>query len=178
MKRVTILLLLIISTIVSQAQERRILTSDSVSLYVNVKGNGPTCLYIHGGPGSGSYWLEKLYGKSLEQHFQMVYLDQRGVGRSSSPKDHNYSMDRMVKDFEEVREALGIKQWLTLGHSFGGIIQMGYVEHYSQSIKGLMMINCTLSMDESFRKSWIPKAYEFMGIKNPAPLSGDTVALM
>jgi len=98
-----------------------------VDLYENVKGKGTPCLNIHGGPGSGSYWHEKFAGDSLEQHFQMIYLDQRGVGRSTSPNDQNYSLDRMVKDFEEVRILLGIEQWLTLGHSFGGLLQMGYV---------------------------------------------------
>ncbi len=57
----------------------------------------------------------------------MIYLDQRGVCWSSSLKDGNYSMDRMIQDFEEVRETLGIKEWFTLGHSFGGILQIGVV---------------------------------------------------
>ena len=53
----------------------------------------------------------------------MIYLDQRGCGRSTSPKDNNYSMDRMVNDFEEVRKYLGIDKWITLGHSFGGLLR-------------------------------------------------------
>jgi len=178
MKRKILLFLMACFVACAWAQERHVMTSDSVSLYVSVKGNGPVCLYLHGGPGSGSYWLEKFCGDSLEKHFRMVYLDQRGVGRSSSPKDGNYSMERMVRDFEEVREALGIKSWLTLGHSFGGILQMGYIERYPAATKGILMINCTLSMEESFRNSWIPQACELLGIENPIPVSGDTVKLL
>jgi proline iminopeptidase len=107
--------------------------------------------------------MEKFFGDYLEKHFQMIYLDQRGVGRSSSPGDGNFSMDRMVRDFEEIRQALGISQWLTLGHSFGGILQMGYWEKYPQKIKGMIMINCTVSMEDSFGKSWLQKAAEFTG---------------
>jgi proline iminopeptidase len=33
----------------------------------------------------------------------MIYLDQRGISRSSSPASGDYSLDRMVRDFEEVR---------------------------------------------------------------------------
>lgn len=149
------------------AREQIITTSDSVELYVNVQGQGPPCLYIHGGPGAGSYWLEALMGDSLEQHFQMIYLDQRGVGRSSSPTDGNFSMDRMVQDFEEVRKALGIEQWLTLGHSFGGVLQMGYVTQEPKSISALLFINCTLWLEESFEESWLPKAMELAGEKTP-----------
>lgn len=135
MRRITLLLFLLISiSIQGQAQEREILTSDGVKLYVKVKGTGTPYLYLHGGPGSGSHWLEKFFGDYLEQHFQMIYLDQRGVCRSSSPKDNNYSLERMILDFEEVREALGIGEWLTLGHSFGGILQMAYSSQKNDSI--------------------------------------------
>ena len=160
-----------------QAQEKFIKTSDGVDLYVNVKGKGIPCLYIHGGPGSGSYWLEKFTGELLEQHFQMIYLDQRGVGRSTSPQDKNYSMDRMVKDFEEVRTALGIEQWLTLGHSFGGILQMGYVTSKPNSIAGMLFINCSLSMNESFENSWLPKALELVGKDAPAVCFDKTLSI-
>lgn len=177
MRKYLLLFLFYTSILTSFAQEKHILTTDSVLLYVKVKGTGPACLYIHGGPGSGSYWLEKFYGETLEKHFQMVYLDQRGVGRSSIPKDSNYCMDRMTRDFEEVREALGFKQWLTLGHSFGGILQMGYVERYPRSSKGLLMINCTLDLEDSFRKSWVTKAYEILG-KDNSVLKDDTVSVM
>jgi proline iminopeptidase len=173
MKLNTVVFCLFISIFAMHAQERYILTSDSVKLYVKIKGFGPHCLYIHGGPGSGSYWLEEFAGDSLEQHFQMIYLDQRGVGRSSSPKDNNYSIDRMVRDFEEVRKNLGISQWLTLGHSFGGILQMAYVKDLPNSISGMMLINCTLSMNDSFGSGWLPKAIELAGNETPV-ISRDT----
>lgn len=164
MKAIYLSLLLMSIAFKMVAQEQFVLTSDSVALYVNIKGKGIPCLYIHGGPGSGSYWIEKFFGPELEQHFKMIYLDQRGVGRSSSPTDNDYSMNRMVKDFEELRIALGIKKWLTLGHSFGGILQMGYASRFPNVISGMIMINCTLNMTESFSKSWIPKACEFLNL--------------
>lgn len=177
MKFVSVLLFLMISVFTVQAVEKYIMTSDSVKLYVNVKGTGPACLYIHGGPGSGSYWLEAFSGDFLEQHFQMIYLDQRGVGRSSSPFDNNYSMERMIKDFEEVRELLGIHCWLTLGHSFGGILQMAYASSHSGVISGMIFINCTLSMNDSFGKSWLPKAIELTGEDVPSVCLDSTVSV-
>lgn len=165
MKKIVLLFVSLLFLLNVRAQEKQVLTSDSVKLFINVKGKGTPCLYLHGGPGSGSYWLEKLFGDYLEQHFQMIYLDQRGVGRSSTPKDGNYSMERLINDFEEIRKELGIKKWVTLGHSFGGILQMGYIDRYPDAITGMIMINCTLSMEESFCSSWLPKAAEFTGNK-------------
>lgn len=175
--RTILVTFLFLATFLVNAQEKYILTSDSVKLYVNVKGSGPACLYIHGGPGSGSNWLEEFLGDSLEQHFQMVYLDQRGVGRSSSPTNNNYSLDRMVKDFEEVRNSLGIKEWLTFGHSFGGIPQMAYAINNPNVISGMLFINCTLDMNDSFGNNWLPKAIELLGNDVPAICKDTTVSV-
>lgn len=146
-----------------KASEKTITTSDGVKLYVKIEGSGTPMLFIHGGPGSASLWFEKLSGSFMEQHFTVVYLDQRGVGRSGSSADNNYSMDRLAKDFEEVRVALGYESWITLGHSFGGILQMGYSERYPEAIIGMIMLNCTINLNESACESWLPKAAEFVG---------------
>lgn len=157
------------------AGERIITTSDGVQLYVKIKGDGSPLLYVHGGPGSASLWFERLAGEFMEQHFTMVYLDQRGVGRSGSPADGNYSLDRMTLDFEEVRKQLGYEQWLTLGHSFGGVLQMGYAQRYPAAQKGMIMLNCTINITESACESWIPKAAEFVGERYTC--EGDTVSM-
>lgn len=173
-KLITLLAFFLIATNVS-AEEKWITTSDGVKLYVKVEGKGTPLLYLHGGPGSGSYWFEKLTGEFMEKHFTVIYLDQRGVGRSASAEDQNYSMDRMALDFEEVREALGYKSWLTLGHSFGGILQMGYAKRYPKAQKGMIMLNCTISLKESACQSWLPKAAEMVG--ETYSCDGDTTAL-
>ena len=156
--------MLLFSTLQLSAQQM-IKMSDGTKLYVEVHGKGTPCLYLHGGPGSGSEWMQKLGGNILEKHFMVIYLDQRGVGRSESPHDSDYTLSRQVKDFDEVRQALGIKSWLVLGHSFGGILTMAYWETYKNNIDGLIFMNCTLSMDASFRESWLPKAIKIIGSK-------------
>jgi len=159
-----------------QTPSRYIMTSDGVDLHVVVKGKGTPCLYIHGGPGCGSYWLEKFSGDTLEQRFQMIYLDQRGSGRSTSPRDGNYTMDRMAGDFEEVRKVLGIQQWITLGHSFGGILQMGYAKRYPHAIKGMIMLNCSLKLNESLTAA-IPKACEILEVTDTKHYTDEAIPL-
>ena len=162
--RKIVITMLLFSTLQLSAQQM-IKMSDGTKLYVEVHGKGTPCLYLHGGPGSGSEWMQKLGGNILEKHFMVIYLDQRGVGRSESPRDSDYTLSRQVKDFDEVRQALGIKSWLVLGHSFGGILTMAYWETYKNNIDGLIFMNCTLSMDASFRESWLPKAIKIIGSK-------------
>ena len=121
MKQVLLLLAFLISGTIPQPvyayQDAvcHVMTSDSISLYVHVKGEGPMCLYLHGGPGSGSTWMEAVSGHMLEKRFTMVYLDQRGVCKSETPKNDDFSFARQIQDWEEVRQALGIDHWLLMG---------------------------------------------------------------
>ena len=141
----------------------RIVVSDGTELHVTVRGQGLPCLYIHGGPGVGSYWMEELYGDVLEKYFTMIYLDQRGSGRSGSAAGGDYSPERMALDIEEVKAQLGIGDWYTLSHSFGGLLQVKHAELYPDELLGMIMIAATLNLNESIR-STIHHALNFLEI--------------
>lgn len=171
-----LLVLLFVFTQKATASESFITTTDGVKLYVKVKGQGTPLLYLHGGPGSGSFWFEEFFGDFMESQFTVVYLDQRGVGRSSSPANKDFSLERQLKDYEEIREQLGYDSWLTLGHSFGGILQTAYAKAYPKATRGMLMINTTLYLNDSFCNSWSPKAAEFLGETIP-DCASDTIPL-
>ncbi len=125
-------------------------TSDCVKLFVKVAGHGKPCVFVHGGPGSSSYYYEGVSSAPLiEKQVQMIYYDQRGCGRSDTAKNNDYSLARMEKDLEELRRYLGFKKWFVTGHSSGGIIITKYACDYPQSVSALLMIHCTLNMDYS-----------------------------
>ncbi|SHJ61599.1 proline iminopeptidase [Hymenobacter daecheongensis DSM 21074] len=122
-----------------------LLTSDSVRLYVRVAGQGTPCVFVHGGPGAGSYAFEQLGGRPLEQQLHMIYFDQRGSGRSASPAGNAYSMPRMVQDLEELRRQLGLERWVVMAHSFGGAIATAYAAQYPQRVQALILVNGVLN---------------------------------
>ncbi|TGE15797.1 alpha/beta fold hydrolase [Hymenobacter elongatus] len=122
-----------------------LLTSDSVRLYVQLAGHGTPCVYVHGGPGAGSYSFEKLGGNQLEDQLRMIYYDQRGSGRSASSPRNRYSMQRMVQDLEELRQQLGLESWVVLAHSFGGAIATAYAVQYPQRVRALVLVNSVLN---------------------------------
>ncbi len=163
------------NTLQIETPSQKVITSDGVALHVEIGGRGAPCLYVHGGPGSGSYWARKFAGDIFESHFQMIYLDQRGCCRSSSPQDGNYTLERMVADFEEVRQALGIEHWLTMGHSFAGLLQMGYIQRFPQVIQGMLFINAALNLNETFRLGYCPRACELLGIADATPYTDEAI---
>lgn len=179
MKKIFFVLMLICNCgmMAQTDKEYHIKTSDGVMLYVHMRGQGAPCLYLHGGPGAGSTWMKEMGGEELEKRFTMVYLDQRGFCKSTAPKDDNFSLKRQTLDFEEVRKHLGIEKWFLLGHSFGGILEIGYWRDFPNSICGMIFEDCTLSMNDSFRKSWLPAALEIVGDKADSVARDTTAAL-
>ena len=157
------------------AQENAFITSDGVKLHYKVAGSGVPCLFVPGDPDFNSFSVEQTIGNILENNLQMIYVDLRGAGRSASPVDGNYSLDRMVIDFEEIRNHLGIKKWLIAGHSMSGIILMGYALRSPKSLKGMMMFNCTLDISESMQKGFIPKACELLDISGSEYFNDENV---
>lgn len=128
-------------------------TSDGVTLAHRVAGSGMPTLFIHGGPGSGSHVVEQLAGAGLEARLQMVYLDQRGSGRSGSAPTKDYSLERVIKDIEELREHLKIKQWLVMSHSFGGIIATAYARKHPDRVRGMVLVNSILHLPASMEST-------------------------
>jgi proline iminopeptidase len=120
-------------------------TSDSVRLFVKIAGRGVPCVVVHGGPGAGSYGLEHLGLQPLESSLQLIYLDQRGSGRSASSPRHNYALARQVQDLEELRQRLGLRQWVLLAHSFGGVIATAYAQRYPEHVQALVLVNAVLN---------------------------------
>lgn len=122
--------------------ERRIKASDGAELYLKVAGQGPVCVLVHGGPGQGSLSTEKMGADKLEDFLTMVWFDQRGSGKSPDAQD--YSLDRVVQDFEDARQGLGVDRWCLIAHSFGGILAVEYAKRHPERVTKLVMANTTL----------------------------------
>src|SRR5439155_24487222 len=80
---------------------------NNVRLWYRVAGRAvpgvPPVVFLHGGPGQGSYHFAALVGPSLERSLRMVYFDQRGSGNSERPWTGEYSMATLVEDIEGLR---------------------------------------------------------------------------
>jgi proline iminopeptidase len=107
-------------------------------------------LFLHGGPGDNSYGFAKLMGERLEQGRRMVYLDQRGSGRSERPWDGRYSLAVLVEDMEALRQELGVERWVLLGHSFGGTLALEYAARHPQRVAGVVYVSGFSDAESSF----------------------------
>ncbi|HEV2288761.1 MAG TPA: proline iminopeptidase-family hydrolase [Candidatus Acidoferrales bacterium] len=110
-----------------------------VMIYYEMIGRGTPLMILHGGPGaSHDYFLPYLL--PLARHNELVFIDERGSGRSQKLGDPaGYTVDNMVEDVEDVREALDLGKITLLGHSAGGVLAQAYALKYQKNLTHLIL---------------------------------------
>jgi len=113
-----------------------------IRLWYRVAGRqtGIPVIVLHGGPGEGSQTFARFAGPALETRLRMVYLDQRGSGRSDRPKQaRHYSIPLLVDDVEALRRRLGAPRIDLIGHSFGTILALEYGARHPDRVSHLVL---------------------------------------
>ncbi len=108
-------------------------------VYYETIGQGRPLMVLHGGPGAThGYFLPYLL--PLAKHHRLVFMDERGSGRSERLADFKgYTLDNLACDADAVRRALGLKTVDVMGHSFGGILAQAYATKYPSTVRRLIL---------------------------------------
>lgn len=126
---------------------------DGVSIWYKLAGreNAPILAYVHGGPGYNSYAFEQSAGKLLEQNFRVLYIDQRGCGRSGfEGAESAYGMRKTIDDIDRIRSAVGAQKLALLGHSFGGLVAAEYAHRYPDNVTKIVMVDTSPYVERAF----------------------------
>jgi proline iminopeptidase len=78
-------------------------------------------IVLHGGPGL-DHSSFRPYLDPLGDEFRLLYVDERGQGRSERVDPATLSLDVFARDVDLLAEALELERFALLGHSFGAII--------------------------------------------------------
>ncbi len=133
-------------------QEHRIAVEQPHELYVEECGSpdGIPILFVHGGPGAGATRWDRCFfdpGK-----YRIIVFDQRGCGRSTPHASlEKNTTQALVEDIEVIREALGVKQWLLFGGSWGSTLSLIYAETHPQRVLGMILRGIFLCRDRDIR---------------------------
>lgn len=93
-----------------------------VSLVVEVAGEGPTVLLLHGWPDTARLW-DGVTSRLVEAGFRVAAPDLRGCGRSSKPEAVDaYAMAHLVGDVGAILDALGVERAAVVGHDWGAAL--------------------------------------------------------
>ena len=127
--------------------------ANGVMIYYQILGRGEPLMIVHGGPGaSHDYFLPYLL--PLARHNKVIFIDERGSGRSQKLEDPSgYTVENMVEDVEAVRQALGLGRMSLLGHSYGGVLAQAYALKYQRNLSHLILastFSSTKALNEVF----------------------------
>ncbi len=101
----------------------------------------PVLIWLHGGPGSGETPVLRAFNSSLEDHFTVVYWDQRLAGQTLdpfAPPPANLTVADMLSDLDvlvdRVRARLGHDKVLLVGHSWGTMLGVIYTSRHPDKV--------------------------------------------
>src|SRR5690349_22517200 len=97
----------------------RYIQAGDVRLHAVIGGDGPPLLLVHGWPGSWYYW--RLVMPALARDFEVIAIDQRGIGLSDKPED-GYDTATLANDLTGLMDALGHEPLAVVGVDTGMLI--------------------------------------------------------
>ena len=119
--------------------QERFVDAHGVLIYTMTLGAGDPLVVLHGGPGASHDYLLP-YLLPLARHNRVVFIDERGSGRSERLEDPTgYTVENMVEDVEAVRQGLGLGRINLLGHSYGGVLAQAYALRHQEHLSHLVL---------------------------------------
>lgn len=132
----------------------------NAKIFYQTQGQGYPVLVVHGGPGLDQTYLQPQLFELADKH-QLIFYDQRASGKSLQSVDHynNININQFVSDLEGVRAKLGLKKFILMGHSWGGLLSMYYAIKQPEHLSGLILLN-TAPADYKGQKAFVDNFVE------------------
>ncbi|HEX8059496.1 MAG TPA: alpha/beta fold hydrolase, partial [Cyclobacteriaceae bacterium] len=120
---------------------RMITVADKYQVWTKKVGSGDIkVLLLHGGPGFTHDYFECFESFLPQAGIEFYYYDQLGVGNSDVPSDTSlWNLNRYVEEVEQVRKGLGLENVYLLGHSWGSLLAMEYLQKYQSNVKAAVL---------------------------------------
>lgn len=107
-------------------------------------------IYLHGGPGYNSFAFERSSGPLLEKALRMVYVDQRGGGRSPVGNSSQLGINNLRDDIESIRKSIKAEKINLIAHSFGGLVALEYLKKYQDHVNKIVFVDISADLSSVF----------------------------
>jgi proline iminopeptidase len=103
-------------------------------------GSGEDLVWFEGGPGFWAH-LARPDVALIADRFRCHLINAPGCGRTSPPVDRSgYSVAGDVSFYEAACEALGLRRFTLMGHSWGGTLAVAYAAAHPGRVRRLIVI--------------------------------------
>jgi YbgC/YbaW family acyl-CoA thioester hydrolase len=121
---------------------RRVMVN-GVNLAVEVRGEGPAVLFVHGYPLDHTIWADQVAGLD---GYRRIAPDLRGMGRSDAP-DLGYGIGIYADDLAALLDTLGVGEVVLCGFSMGGYIAFEFLRRWRTRIRALVLVSTRAEAD-------------------------------
>jgi YbgC/YbaW family acyl-CoA thioester hydrolase len=125
------------------AGELQRLSVNGVTLAVEVRGDGPAVLFIHGYPLDRSIWTHQV---AALEGWRRIAPDLRGMGQSDAP-DLGYSMETYAADLAALLDLMGVDEVVLVGLSMGGYVAFEFLRRWRDRVRGLVLVDTRAEAD-------------------------------
>lgn len=143
---------------------------DGVGIELDVEGDGPAVMLLHGFPDTGRLWRNQV-PSLVEAGFQVIVPDLRGFGRSDKPAEvEAYSLPFLASDVLGVLDELGLERAHLVGHDWGAALAWGVAALAAERVDHLVALSVghpaalRAAGTEQLRRSWYMLLFQFEGV--------------
>jgi len=126
-----------------------ILEYKGINVFYTDQGQGTAIILLHGFLENHKMWHAFL--PELTKKNRVICIDLLGHGKTDC-LGYIHSMEEMAEMVHAVLKHLRLRKYYMLGHSMGGYIALAYAEKYTETLKGVCLLNSTYKADDAERK--------------------------
>lgn len=123
-------------------------------LAVEVEGNGPAVLFVHGLGGTSNYY--QIQADALAVSHQLIRVDAAGAGRSALAD--GISIESHADDLAAVLDAAGVDAAAVVAHSMGTLVARVFAKKYPGKVTALALLGAVREPGEAARQAQLDRA--------------------
>jgi len=103
------------------------------------RGGATPIVFVHGNGANLTQWRDALAHARATR--RAVALDLRGMGASEPAANGDYSVEGVSEDLGAVVDALGLKRFILVGHSYGSHIVAAYAARHPERVAAVVHVD-------------------------------------
>lgn len=119
----------------------RFLEVDGVRLHYTVEGDGPPLVLFHGNGSMIADFAASPLVREAALRWRVYVFDRPGYGYSSRPRGRRFTPEAQADLFAKAFAALGLKQPLVLGHSYGALVATALGIRHPDAVRALVLVS-------------------------------------
>ena len=109
--------------------------------YMDLNEESKKVIVLLHGKNFAAYYWERIAKDLSQRGYRVIIPDQIGFGKSSFPKNYDYSFAQLAHNTHQLLSQLKITDYSIVGHSMGGMLAIHYTLLFNKEVNKLALIN-------------------------------------